>query len=78
MNLNLKQYLDDNGVEKWNKLIGQASKIVVLGHSGPDGDAIGAILAMSHYLRKLGKTATPVTLSGLFEVDAWHRKSPYS
>lgn len=71
MNLNLNQYLNDNGVEKWNKLIGQASKIVVLGHSGPDGDAIGAILAMTHYLQKLGKTATPVTPNSCPDFLRW-------
>ncbi len=59
--MNLKQYLDDKGVETWHRLMTQASKIAVLGHAGPDGDAMGAILAMSHYLRKIGKQATPIT-----------------
>ncbi len=59
--MNLKQYLDDKGIEVWHSLTGQASRVAVLGHSGPDGDAIGAILAMSHYLSKTGKRATPIT-----------------
>ena len=59
--MNLKQYLSPQDFDKWHKLIGNATNIAILGHSGPDGDATGAILAMTHYLVAIGKKATPIT-----------------
>lgn len=59
--MNLKQYLTPQDTDKWHELINNATNIAILGHSGPDGDAIGAILAMTHYLDKLGKQAVPIT-----------------
>lgn len=34
--------------------------IVIIGHRNPDGDAIGSTLALCHYLKKKGHTATVV------------------
>ena len=59
--MELKQYLDSEGVATWRRLMAQASRVAVIGHAGPDGDAMGSILAMTHYLNKIGKVAMPVT-----------------
>ena len=40
------------------QMILAADRILVLCHTSPDGDAIGALLAMGHILRALGKQAT--------------------
>jgi len=40
------------------QMILAADRILVLCHTSPDGDAIGALLAMGHILRALGKPAT--------------------
>lgn len=34
--------------------LGTGSKIAIIGHSNPDGDAIGASLGLSHYFKQLG------------------------
>ena len=38
----------------------KARHIVVICHVSPDGDAIGSVLAVTHYLRRKGKAVTPV------------------
>jgi|GEM_PF-813816 len=38
-----------------NDLIGGAKRMLIVAHQDPDGDAVGAILAMAHYVRSLGK-----------------------
>ena len=59
--MNLKKYLSDAEVEKWHQLVERANNIVVFGHSGPDGDAMGSVLALIHYFHKIGKHATAIT-----------------
>lgn len=49
-------------IERLRKLLNsKGKKILVVSHYNPDGDAIGSILAVSHYLRKKGHY--PVSLS---------------
>ena len=45
-----------NTEQLWN-MIGSGEKIVLVAHTNPDGDAIGSISAMYHYLKQTGKTA---------------------
>lgn len=59
--IELKQYLTPDTLAQWHELVDNANNIVVIGHSGPDGDAMGSILGMTHYLRQQGKQATPMT-----------------
>ena len=42
------------------ELIGKSRSVVVTSHHNPDGDAIGAVLAMALILRKMGKKAVAV------------------
>jgi len=43
-----------NSERLWSA-IGSSSKIVLVGHTNPDGDAIGSVSAMYHFLKQLGK-----------------------
>lgn len=59
--IELKKYLTPDMLAQWHELIDRATNIVVIGHAGPDGDAMGSILGMTHYLQQIGKQATPMT-----------------
>jgi phosphoesterase RecJ-like protein len=43
------------------ELLSRPKKIVIVPHKNPDGDAIGASLALFHYLKKKGHTTTVVS-----------------
>ncbi|GFK92721.1 Bifunctional oligoribonuclease and PAP phosphatase NrnA [Fundidesulfovibrio magnetotacticus] len=47
------------------------SRFLVASHASPDGDAIGAMAAMGHLLKALGKEAVLYNVSGLPEHLAW-------
>ena len=52
----------------WDKaqtLVNSATRIIVLTHVSPDGDAIGSLLGLSHSLRSIGKTVTPAVDQGV-------------
>ena len=44
-------------VAKVRELLSQSSNIIIVPHKNPDGDAIGSILGLFHFLKVLGKTA---------------------
>lgn len=46
-------------------------KIIITTHHKPDGDAIGSMLALYHYLVKKGHSVTPVTPSELPDFLMW-------
>ena len=41
--------------ELLQNLIANAKRILICGHRGPDGDAVGAALGWADYLKRLGK-----------------------
>ncbi|MBR7027435.1 MAG: DHH family phosphoesterase [Bacteroidales bacterium] len=45
-----------NSEQLWST-IGSGKSIVLVGHANPDGDAIGSVSAMYHFLKQLGKQA---------------------
>lgn len=51
----LTPLLSDKELFELMRTIQQAQKIVICGHRGPDGDAVGSALAWSLYLHSLGK-----------------------
>ncbi len=51
---------DPHEIEAVGRLFATPRKIVLVSHKNPDGDTIGAALAMMHYLRKKGHEAVPV------------------
>ena len=50
--------LDDIALVKMMALLKNAQKVVVCGHVGPDGDAMGACLGWADYMRRLDKSVT--------------------
>ena len=46
-----------NAEQLW-RAIDSSTQIVIVGHVNPDGDAIGAVSAMYHFLKQIGKNAT--------------------
>lgn len=56
----LKKYLDKKGLEQWHSLVDNAKNVIVMGHSGPDGDAMGSALALADWLRSGGRKVTVV------------------
>src|SRR5262245_24960920 len=51
--------------------IDRASRILILTHINPDGDAIGSMLGVWHALQALGKTALPIAASPLPAYAKW-------
>lgn len=56
----MQQFLSDNEISALRSIIDNATNIVVTCHVGPDGDAIGSILATTLWLSRKGKTVTPI------------------
>ncbi len=50
--------LDSHEIEAVGRLLSVPQNIVLVSHKNPDGDTIGATLAMMHYLRKKGHNVT--------------------
>ena len=48
-----------------------AERIALACHVNPDGDALGSILALTHVLRGLGKTAMPLSADGVPDIYGW-------
>lgn len=58
-------------IKKLKEQIEKANNIVLLGHRNPDGDAMGATLAMCGVLRKMNKKATVVVPNAFPDNLAW-------
>ncbi|MDO9634521.1 MAG: DHH family phosphoesterase [Paludibacter sp.] len=58
-------------VHKAKMAIDEADKIAIVVHVGPDGDAMGASLAMWHYLMTQGKTPVVVVPTAFPDFYAW-------
>ena len=52
--------MNKNDIKEIKELLSEHKNIVIVPHRNPDGDAIGASLAMYHYLKGKGHTATVV------------------
>ncbi len=53
------------------KIISDAENIIIVSHMNPDGDAIGSMLALFHYLRDKGKNAEMISPNGLQHFLLW-------
>jgi len=61
-NLKMDQQIE---IEKIHAKIKNSSKIALIAHKNPDGDALGAVLALSEYLINIGKNPEPITIGPL-------------
>ena len=51
----LNKIIPEDSIQKAKKIIERCDKIVIITHTSPDGDAIGASLALYHFLTEWGK-----------------------
>lgn len=58
-------------IKKLRELVEPASRVAVLSHKNPDGDALGSSLALVLYLRSLGKDAVAVYPNQFPEFLSW-------
>ncbi|MDO4715588.1 MAG: DHH family phosphoesterase [Bacteroidales bacterium] len=56
----LNDILTPQQLTQWIALIREAKRVVVIGHFGPDGDALGSTLGLASYLYGMGKHARVV------------------
>ena len=56
----ITKIIDQAKIDKVGKYINKGERFVILTHTSPDGDAIGASLALWHYLASFDKTATVI------------------
>lgn len=56
----MEKLLSDSEVLWLRSTLDAAERIVLCGHVGPDGDALGSTLALYHWLVRMGKKATVV------------------
>lgn len=62
-------------VEAANLLIQQSTRIVILTHMSPDGDAMGSSLAMRHFLEAQGKQVAVIVPNAFPDFLAWLPKA---
>ncbi|MDM7920642.1 MAG: hypothetical protein QUS12_15995, partial [Methanosarcina sp.] len=53
------------------EILASSDNILLISHINPDGDAIGAQLALYHYLESTGRTAEMITPNNLQEFLLW-------
>ena len=56
----IDRIIQDQEIKAAKELIDASSDIVVIAHTSPDGDAIGSVLGMWHWLKIMGKNARMV------------------
>ena len=62
-------------VEAARQLIQQATRVVILTHMSPDGDAMGSSLAMRHFLEAQGKQVAVIVPNAFPDFLAWLPKA---
>lgn len=67
----METYLSNSDFGRIREILDESGRIIITTHTNPDGDAIGASLAMYHYLRKRGKTVHVVIPDLYPEFLAW-------
>ncbi len=72
---NLSTMLSNNEINELKLLLKKKKNIVITAHTNPDGDAVGASLAMYHYLTKLGHKVNIVIPNQFPDYYRWLPKS---
>ncbi|MCG8572984.1 MAG: bifunctional oligoribonuclease/PAP phosphatase NrnA [Spirochaetes bacterium] len=70
-------YRDNPNIKKIIKKIKKSRKVIILGHLEPDGDCIGAQLALTLGLKKMGKKVTPVNCGPFFHCSVKKYQSQF-
>ena len=64
-----------SNITKLEKIIRELDNFVVITHQFPDGDAVGASLALSEYLKNIGKKVMCVTISEIPQILSYLKDS---
>ena len=67
----MENYLENTDINKIREVLDNSGKIIITTHTNPDGDAIGASLAMFLYLKKRGFTVRVIIPDPYPEFLAW-------
>lgn len=67
----LSRLVEQHKVERFASLLDRADKVVLTAHVSPDGDAVGATLAMWHFLKAKGKDAHVVLPNAFPDTLSW-------
>lgn len=67
----LTNLLDSYSVNQAGQFLQQATRVVILTHMSPDGDALGSALAMNHYLHQIGKVAHVLVPNSFPDFLSW-------
>ena len=67
----LKEYLNSQSLSEWHQLVDEATKIIIFCHSSPDGDAMGASLALADFLQRENKDVTVVVPNTYPDFLSW-------
>ncbi|MCX6283269.1 MAG: DHH family phosphoesterase [Bacteroidetes bacterium] len=67
----MEDYLENTDFHKIQEVLDRSGKIIITTHTNPDGDAIGASLAMYRYLNKRGFCARVIIPDLYPEFLAW-------
>ncbi len=67
----LSKIIDQKSIDVVQNRIDEARHIVIVTHVGPDGDAVGSSLALSLYLKGLGKKVSVVTPTPMPDFLLW-------
>jgi len=62
---------DSNEIQKVGQLLTEPKKIALISHKNPDGDTLGAALAMMHYLRAKGHQVEALVPNAFPEFYHW-------
>lgn len=63
--------LDEKNISEFRHLVDEAQNIVVMCHKNPDGDSVGSSLALSRYLKSLGKEVTVIAPDAFPDFLQW-------
>ena len=75
MMIELTPIIASEQVEAARQLIQQATRVVILTHMSPDGDAMGSSLAMRHFLEAQGKQVAVIVPNAFPDFLAWLPKA---
>lgn len=67
----LKNIIEPHKVAQFRDYLTEYDSFVIIGHIGPDGDAVGASLGLWYLLKKLGKNVSIVTPNAFPEFLKW-------
>lgn len=67
----LTKIIDSESVRRVAQWVNDYEKFVIIGHTSPDGDAVGSALALGHYLDSKGKQAQVVMPNAFPDFYKW-------